>query len=187
MKYLIFISLMYTVTAFADVQNISLSSANYKEAAAAQQYLRFDMKSTKAGLITTSFTGFVKKANVSFQDEANAFSNVTVSFNSEDMDTDVDGRNEKMWGKCLDSKKHPQIVVRIAKIEKNKTPQTIPAVIQLLGHEHTFQIQVSKVDEKVIEGTAVLGLKELGIPDPSIFIASVKNEVSVSFHFEREK
>ncbi len=187
MKYLFLICLLATLPVQAELQNLKLNSNSYDEAKAAAQFLRFDMKSTKAGLLTTSFTGFVKKAEVTFQESATAYTDIVMSFEGADMDTDVSGRNQKMWDKCLDVKNHPKVVVKVARIEKGQTPQRVLAVIHILGQDHTFTMNVVRSDDRSLGGEAVLSLKELKIPDPSIFIASVSDEIRVSFQFKKEK
>ena len=52
----------------------------------------------------------------------------------------------------------------------------------------TVTIKIEKNNEGfVVSGTAFVGLLELGLPDPSIMIAKVKDEIALKFSVQLKK
>lgn len=167
-----------------DLQNLKFQSEDFDHAAKAESYLRFDMKSTKMGLLTTSFSGYVKSFDLSYKQEADAFQNVTIRFQAQSLDTDVGARNTKMWELCFDYKTHPEIILSFPGPIRMSDNQAL-GTIRVRGVEKPIQISFRTVREnnivQSIEGTAMLSLKGLELPDPSILVAKVKDEIQVSF------
>ncbi len=168
--------------------DFQFSAANYKEAQKSPTYLRFDMKSTKLGFITTSFTGFVKKFTAHATNQEQKFADLKIEFNANDLDTDVNGRNEKMYDLCLNAKEHPLIDV----VLKGPLPTT-GEWAELAGQVHIknkekpilAKLKATNVDGRlIVDGNADLSIKELELPDPSIAIAKVDDKIKVTFHFE---
>jgi len=161
---------------------------NYEDVKKSSEYIKFEMDSTKLGIITTSFSGFVKDFAISFNKEGNILRDLKVVFEAKNMDTDIDARNEKMWNLCLDYKNFPKIMV----IFNNEIPMesndfvSIPATIKIRGMSKDFLVNIKthKVNNKlIVQGNSQLKLSELEIPDPSIFVASVSDLVKISFYF----
>lgn len=174
-----------SVTAWAGQQEFQ--TANYKEAKSAESYLRFDMASTKMGLVTTSFTGFVKKFSAQGEiKDQQLQSGARVEFQVQDMDTDINGRNEKMWEKCLDYKNHPQMKLVLSKsVPLNGEEMEVPALISLRGQEKPVNLKVKAVREEgkiIFDLRGEISLKAFEIPDPSIFVASVRDKVEIKGH-----
>lgn len=154
----------------------------YKAAEKADSFIRFDMKSSKIGLFTTSFTGFVKRFNIEYEESKDKFSNIIIRFNVTDIDTDTSGRNEKLWTYCLDKDNHPIITVSLPIIKKSESSQNVSGKLNLRGEEHDINLSITSASDKSIVGSAELSLKTLKIPDPSILVAHVKDEIKISFH-----
>lgn len=172
----------------ATANDFNFEVPKYKDAENNKTFIRFDMKSTKFGLVTTSFTGFVKKFSAHADVAENELKNVKLDFMAEALDTDVGGRNDKMLDLCLDAKKHPQINVQLEKsIPLTGETLAIPAKLNLRGYEKPITVSAfaKKTDSGyTVDGETELSIKELEIPDPSIAIASVKDQIKVKFHFE---
>jgi hypothetical protein len=152
---------------------------DFDKAKSAESFIRFDMESTKIGLFTTGFSGVVKKFTIN-RDQA-----TTLTFKVVDMDTDIDSRNDKMWEQSFDYKNHPEI-----KVEIQDAPvvgeNTMKAKIYLRGYTKEFPLKVlvTKTENGLLaKGSAVLKISELEIPDPSIAIAKVRDEINLEFSF----
>lgn len=166
----------------------SFENASYNDAKKAESFIRFDMASTKLGLITTSFDGFIKRFNLQGTiEQEKVASDASIEFDVVEIDTDTSARNEKMWNHCLDMKNHPKIRITLKKeIVLGKENEVIPAVISLRGTEKP--ISLSARGKRTPQGvefdfTGDLSLKGLAIPDPSILVATVRDSIKVTGHF----
>jgi len=183
MKYTILMLFLFVFSSsFINGKTFKYEYSDFYKAKVAKSFIRFDMKSTKAGLITTPFFGVVKKFELNTTDNKK----LSVKFFVKEMDTDVNDRNKKMFDLCLDYQKYKTIEVRTLK-EIKEGPNIVPGTIMIRGKLHKIELNLflkNRDDKKVISGKTKVDLKELGIPDPSIWIASVDNLVEVSFSFE---
>lgn len=181
---LLSLSLLVSFSVFAGNVNKGFSSKTYEDAESSEHYIRFDMKSTKAGMFTTSFTGFVKDFTVSTHKKADMLSGGIIKFKVLSLDTDSDSRDEKMHNKCFSHTQFPELIVKFKDSIKFNSEVDINGTINVRGKDKPIKIHV-KVDKKgdVIQilGTAKVKLTELEIPDPSIFIATVTDEVVLLF------
>lgn len=164
------------------------SYASYKEAKGAPSFLRFDMESTKMGLLTTSFDGAIKRFSLHGDLTPDSLQQgARIEFAVNDIDTDNGSRNDKMWNHCLNGKTHPHLKITLGgALPLNGEKVTIPAVLSLRGYEKP--ITLSSRGQKTAKGvefdfSATLSIKDLEIPDPSIVIASVRDTIEVTGHF----
>ncbi len=185
MKFFIILLLCLGFSNHTFAKTLTLQNSSYEIAEKSANFIRFDMKSTKIGLITTSFTGFVKNAKIDYEESPTAYKNIAVSFLGRDLDTNISGRNEKMWSLCLETEKHSQIVLKIPEISKVTAPFKVAAEITVRGKTYPIQIEVGEVSEQIISGQADLSLKGLDIPDPSILVAKVKDLIQIRFHLSQ--
>ncbi len=166
---------------------------SYEKAKQASSFLKFDMKSTKIGIITTSFDGYVKNFKISGRFEKGLVHHGQIEFDVKQMDTDSDGRNEKMYNKCLDftNKKHSKIVVRLVDaFDISKVSQKLRGILRIRGKNKKIMVdfQLKKDKENyILTGNSDLSIKALDIPDPSIIVASVNDKIKVSFKFILQK
>jgi hypothetical protein len=175
-----------------------VSLDTYAKAEQHEEKITFSLKSTKLGFITTDVKGVVRQFSVKglWNIKKDEIFQVKTSFQVKDMDTDNEGRNDKMWNKCLSWETFPQIDLMIAGpiLLSQEEELTTSGVIFLLGKEYPFKttVQVTKVDgsqptQWLIEGKSQLSLKDLHIPDPSIFIARVHDDVLVEWKIMLKK
>jgi len=75
--FVLFIGLQPTLSR---AESYNFSSENYEEAKKAESNIKFDMASTKVGLFTSHFTGFVKKFSVSGEKHGNSIHNTSIEF-----------------------------------------------------------------------------------------------------------
>lgn len=171
----------------ADTKEFSFP--NYDQASQATNFVRFDMASTKFGVLTTFFTGFIRnfKIDGTIKDTA-IVPGASIEFLVTDLDTDVDGRNEKMWEDTLDSKQNPKVLLTLEKaVPLNQGSIDIPAVLKIRGQDHplTLKVKASLTNGNLI--VDILGeasIKALLLPDPSILIATVRDRIDIKSHFE---
>ncbi len=188
MKQFTFLTLLLILFAskFATAESLTFSYKSYKEAKSAENFISFEMSSTKFGIITTSFTSYVKEFSADYEPHQNGFKNVQVKLKPTDIDTDINARNEKMNEVCFESSKYQEIIVKIPVLPTGD--QTVDATLELRGESFPVKVEthVTK-DQKndLVRGNATLSLKELKIPDPSIAIAKVKDEVKVKFQITK--
>lgn len=158
-------------------KEITINNESFSDALGARTKIFFEMESTKAGFITTSFTGVVKKGAITFEESVNTYSNILVKFKVKDLDTDVDARNDKMYNLCFESEKYPEIEVSFDLIPA--VGNQAVGVIRLRGESFPISINYS-IDKNILKFDSKLSLKDLKIPDPSIFIAKVKDTIKLN-------
>lgn len=187
MKFLL-LALLFSTSVFAKSYNQTFSNDDFYKAKTGTSFLRFDMKSTKMGMITTDFYGVAKKFAVSFDLRKKTIKNAVVSFKVADLDTDVNDRNKKMYNLCFEKNKYPHLIVTLnnsIRIGKNK--KTIPATMNVRGKNKAINVLIETVKKGkrlIVTGVSQVSLKELEIPDPSIWIAKVDDKVELKFNFE---
>ncbi len=172
------------------VQAKDLKFKNFDEAKKSKEYLFFESESTKLGLITTSFEGYPKEFQVQIIKDSNFINNVVITVNSNSLDTDSDSRNEKMYTLCLESKKFNKITFtsnqriplkeHVGKFQGNLTIRDKTLM-------KTIKYKIYKKEKSFyIKGSSSFSLKEYGIPDPSISVASVRDTFDVKFDLKIE-
>lgn len=182
MKHLVFFLATLILSTGARADEITIRAADYDAAEAAPTYFKFVGHSKKLGLIGTSFSGFAKAATVTYQKQAKALSGITLKIEVAGLDTDNKSRNEKMWDTCLDREKFPEIVVRLqGAVDPERERQEIPAEMAVRGKTVPLMLVLEKKGEGDFVGTSSFKLTEAGIPDPSILVASVKDEFEIEF------
>lgn len=164
-------------------ESYNFTSENYEEAKKAESNIKFDMASTKVGLFTSHFTGFVKKFSVSGDKNGNSIHNAAIEFDVKELDTDIDGRNEKMWDLCLDASNHPKVQIKLSQpIEIGAEEREIPGIINVRGQDYPLTLKIKVDSNMIVDIKGQISIKELKIPDPSIAIASVRDSIDISAH-----
>lgn len=183
LKVSVLVLVMLLSTLLLAKEEKSIVYENYDKAMKGEEYLRFDMESTKAGLLTTGFTSVVKKFSVAYDRAEDLISGGEVHFKVDEMDTDVGARNEKMKEVCLGMDKHPEIkVIFLGQIPLGSSEQKAKMIIRGKEKEITVKVNVEKVGNAYkLEGSSKVTLSGLEIPDPSIWIAKVRDLVDITF------
>lgn len=147
-------------------------------------YLRFGLESTKAGLITTDVEGHVSEFVLSYELDDFQVRDINLSFLARHMQTGSRGRDDKMWSYCLDAEHHPRIEVQIPG-PLGPTPKgPVKARMNVRGKWHPIVVELSTTrssSRTLVRGRAKVSLSELGIPDPSIWVAKVDDQVEIDF------
>ncbi len=171
----------------SDATTYNFTSENYKAAEKADSHLRFVMRSTKLGIFKSHFNGYVKTFEVQGNVKKNTIeAGALVTFQAKDIDTDIEGRNEKMWDQCLDIKNHPVIQIKLNEsINLSESFNTVRATIRVRGEDFPIHLEVKATQADKIITVDIKGeisLEALKIPDPSIAVASVSDTVEIEAH-----
>lgn len=173
------------VNSFAE--DLHLNYKTYGEAKKSASYIKFQSESTKLGLLTTSFDGFVKNIKLHYVIDGNVIKNLDAVLAGDSLDTDVNARNDKLYKEILDVEKFPSILVSVAgPVQLKEGDQSVEMIFQIKDKKITKRVAFSltKNDKHfLVKGHTALGLKEMGLPDPSIAIAKVRDEFDFDFAF----
>ena len=188
MRFILLIFLSLHLPTWADT--LEVKNQTFAEAKMNRDFVRFDMASTKIGLFTSHFSGFVRNFKLEYQVGDHEVHDIKIQFLASDMDTDNGSRNAKMRAKCLNEKDFPQMEVQISQLLKVvEGEQKVAGVLLVRGQKKPIEMSISMHKESDsawdIEGTSDLSLKDLEIPDPSISIASVDDHVRIHFRMLR--
>jgi len=151
---------------------------NFEESESSRDYLKFIGSSTKFKIITTKFEGYAKEFTVTYDKKGANISNVVISITANQLDTDSSSRNEKMFSKCLEIDKYPNITGKLDKtilIGNNASGEaeislTIKDKVLVRNLKYNF---LEKDGKFQIHFTTDFSFIEAGIADPSIVIAKV--------------
>lgn len=158
---------------------------SYDEAKASAEYIKLEGESTKFGLVTTSFDGFAKSFELNLVKNNNFVKKIEVHIDSPSIDTDNNARNKKMYEKTLSISQYPKIIFKTeSPIDLNLSTFSIPGKLKVRDTEKEVILKgkiINKESGKIIEGEASVSLQEFNIPDPSIFIAKVRDRLDLKF------
>lgn len=185
-RFIPFIFLLCLSTFSLKASEIVVHSNSYKEAKANEQYLKFQNTSTKFGFITTDFDGYAKEFKITYDLAGDRLSNLEVTLPIKSLDTDVGSRDEKMHTTIMDAEKYPNLTASFTgPVNLLEETQSIDMTFTIKDKKITRPVSfiVNKKTGKIqIKGTAQLGLKDMGLPDPSIAIAKVRDLFDIEFN-----
>lgn len=158
---------------------------SYEEAKKAPQFIKFEGKSTKLGLITTGFDGYAKVVKIVYNLSVLELSQLDATILVKGLDTDLGARNDKMMNEVFEKDKYPEVKVNLVKkITLKPGTQTVDMNFTIKEKQiiKAVTINIEKRDNKLlVTGATTMGLKELGLPDPSIAIAKVRDSIDLHF------
>jgi len=173
---------------WARAHTINYSFSSFDEAKTSPNFIQFKMASTKVGLFTSHFDGYAKKFSINYELEGGSVKTARITLPIEQFDTDDDGRNETMRGDCLNAKKFPDVTILIADpIPLDGKEHPITAIMNLRGYDKPILINVKAVrDGRKIKAeiTGQISLKNLEIPDPSILVAKLRDQIDLKAQLE---
>ena len=161
------------------------NSPSFEQASESQNFLKFQIESTKVGLFTSKVDGYVKEFKAQYDWKDRQIHNAKISFKVKSLDTD--SRNEKMWDLFLDYKKSPALVVTLKETIKLGTHK-YKASMNVRGKEKDIILSIQAYLEKdmlFINGKALTGFSLLEMPDPSIAVASVADGIKLEFSLKK--
>tara|TARA_R110002072_G_scaffold534_6_gene3945 strand:+ start:122945 stop:123484 length:540 start_codon:yes stop_codon:yes gene_type:complete len=166
----------------------AITYSNFEEAKAAPTQLKFIVESTKAGIFSSDVDGYVKSFSYSYNfDKKNMIMrNMEIKFKAQSMDTDGESRDEKLHNLCMSYKEYPEVIVKVQGplFLKDAKSRTYSGVAIVRGKEKNFKITISQKLENgqlKVTGNTSWSLKEMEIPDPSIAIAKLSDEIRIQF------
>lgn len=176
--------LLYALLSFSQAAELKISQPSYESAEKAASYFKFTGHSRKLGIIGTSFEGYAKEATLSFERKGDKLQGIRLAIPAAKIDTDNDSRNEKMWDVCLSAKDFPEVKIHVKDpVDTKKDSQAVAAEMEVRGKAVPLEIRVEK-SGALFKGSSAFKLSEAGIPDPSIAIASVKDEFELEFQVD---
>lgn len=180
-----FLVLFLTVNLSLSAEEIHYQFKDYKDAKKSENFITFESTSTKFGVMTSSFDGYAKDIVIKYHLNGKTIEHLETIIDSKSLDTDVDSRNQKMYASILEADKYPQIKIVInEKIllseGENQTEMIFYIKDKQVIKRVNYFVEV-KNGKFFISGKTSLGLKELGLPDPSIIIAKVRDLFDLKF------
>ena len=163
-----------------------VSFSNFEEASKAA-HLTWIVESTKVGLFSSDVYGYV--LNYSYKaelDEDNKIlRNMTLSFPINAMNSDSESRDGKLHTLCMGMPQYKEIVVTIPGpiFLKDHKKRSYTGTVNIRGKNKEFRINFQpKLDEKgfSLVGESEWSLKAIEIPDPSIAVAKLSDEIRLN-------
>lgn len=168
-----------------------VTSADWETAQLADSTFKFTTRVTKFGFLTSEVDGYVKdfEYTADYDPKKKKISKMVIRFPVISMDANGRQQNGRLHRYCLDSDNHPVLVIKIINSLPLNRIHTHPlkGVATIRGKDKDFSINVATRTQNnvmLIEGQGVWGFSEMGIPDPSILIASVFPEISISIKLQ---
>ena len=182
---LFLITILFCASAFAGEFSKDFSFKDFNEAKGADSYLKFTVESTKVGLFSSDVDGYVMSFKAVASENKNELKKLVVSFPANSMNTDHESRDEKLHNLCMGAQDFPEIKVSIeGPLKVTGEKQVVDATFNIRGKNKTSPISlIIKREGKQIyaEGKTVLSLKEMEIPDPSIAVAKLSDDIRIEF------
>lgn len=188
---LFLITIVFCFSAFAGEFSKDFSFKDFNQAKGADSYLKFTVESTKVGLFSSDVDGYVLNYKATVSENKNELRKLLVSFPAKSMNTDHESRDEKLHNLCMGANDFPEIKVSInGPLSVNGEKQVVDALFTIRGKNKTSPISlILKREGKHIyaEGKTVLSLKEMEIPDPSIAVAKLSDDIRIEFKLDVEE
>lgn len=170
---------------------MNIHASSYEEAKNNQNFLKFQSTSTKLGLITTSFDGYAKNFKVSYDEKGEVLSGLEVNLFVKSFDTDIKLRDEKIQTTIMEAEKFPILkAIFSGPIHLMPGDQNINMTFTIKDKNITRPVAlhfIQKEGKWLITGKTQIGLQEMGLPDPSIAIAKVRDLFDIEFSLLLEK
>lgn len=157
---------------------------NFEAAKDSTHSIRFEVFSTKVGLFTTRVPGYVLQANAAAKRAGTALTEMKIVMQANSFNTDSEARDEKLHQLCLETKTYPLIEVNLPGPAQIGSEGTYAATMMIRGKTKPIQVKMKLSEHDGVvyaSGEALLGVKELEIPDPSIAIATLENKINIIF------
>ncbi len=187
MKDIIFI-LFFSLCQFTFAAPIEreVNFKNFEDAEKAA-HLTWIVESTKVGLFSSDVYGYVLSYKYSADfDKANMIlREMTLKFPITAMNSDSESRDEKLHNKCMGAKEFKEIIVKLKGpiFLKEKRERTYEGTVFIRGKEKPFRISFAPNTENnqfTLKGKSTWSLKAMEIPDPSISVAKLSDEIRLN-------
>lgn len=157
-----------------------------------QSYLKFMVKNTKVGLITSEVEGVVTDFSWkgTLDTKNKILREIELSLQVGSMTTNHEERDEKLQSFCLNKDKYPLIKLKLKGpiFLNGARKQVLNGSAFIRGVEKPISLELfsrSKGSQNnqtfEVYGETLWSFKEMEIPDPSILVAKLSDEIKVSF------
>jgi hypothetical protein len=185
-KLVITIFLLFNFQVTAKLISGEVKRSSFEDAKGSPSYLKFILKTTKVFLLKSDVDGYVKKFKYTFDynEENNIIRNMKIVLQTVSMDTDNDDRNTKLHNLCMSYKEYPLVSVKIrGPVFLNESRERgYPGKVVIRGENKNVSVKLKhsiKNGSLMITGMSLWSLKEMDIPDPSILLAKLADEVQI--------
>ena len=190
-RFLPYIFMLFFTIFPLHAYEMNIHASSYEEAKNNQNFLKFQSTSTKLGLITTSFDGYAKNFKVSYDEKGEVLSGLEVNLFVKSFDTDIKLRDEKIHTTIMEAEKFPILkAIFSGPIHLMPGDQNINMTFTIKDKNITRPVAlhfIQKEGKWLITGKTQIGLQEMGLPDPSIAIAKVRDLFDIEFSLLLEK
>jgi polyisoprenoid-binding protein YceI len=161
------------------------SFSNFELAQKDSNQLKFTIESTKVGLFSSDVDGYALKFSARAQINNEVLSNMEIKIPSASLNTDSDSRDEKLHDHCLSIKRYPDIKIQLKgtyDLSKGGA-KTLPGTVFIRGNERVVNVELessSNGDFIMVQAKSVWMFSKMNIPDPSIAIAKVSDEIKIN-------
>lgn len=159
------------------------------EEAEKSAHLTWIVESTKVGLFSSDVYGYV--LNYKYTGEHNkkdqTLNNLVLSFPIEAMNSDSESRDEKLHTLCMGRPTYNEIKVVIpGPIDLQEEGELFyKGKVMIRGKEKPFSLRASAKIESgklIFKGRSTWSLKKMEIPDPSIAVAKLSDDIRIHFN-----
>ncbi len=166
------------------------SFSNYDQAKGSDTQLKFTVVSTKVGLFSSEVDGYVKsfQYQANYDDKNQILRDMVIRFDPKMMDTDGESRDEKLHEKCMEANQYPEVkvVIKSGAFLQEAREHTYSSVVYLRGKEFEVPVKMKAIFDKdsqqiIVVGSSQWSVQSMGIPDPSIAVAKLSDEIDIHF------
>lgn len=174
-----------TSLSFGQVKiNQKFSFDSFEKAKKASNKLKFTVVSTKVGLFSSDVDGYALQFDTIAEMNDKTVKGMAIRIPSAQLNTDSGSRDDKLHELCLSAKKYPEIIVKINGEYDYTTgkAQKLPATVNIRGKEKPTTVEIeasSNGDFLLVEAKSIWKLSEMEIPDPSIAVAKLSDEIKI--------
>lgn len=152
-------------------------------------HLTWIVESTKVGLFSSDVYGYVLSYKYSGEhnEKDQTLKNLVLSFPIEAMNSDSESRDEKLHTLCMGRPTYDEIKVVIpGPIDLQEEGELFyKGKVMIRGKEKPFGLKASAIIENgklTFKGKSTWSLKKMEIPDPSIAVAKLSDEIRIRFN-----
>lgn len=168
---------------FAKQISREVNFSSFEEAAKAA-HLTWIVESTKVGLFSSDVSGYVLnyRYQADYDEDNKILRNMVLSFPISAMNSDSESRDEKLHKLCMGAPDFKEIVVTIAGpiFLKDYKRRNYSGIVNIRGKNKDFVISFKPTFEQqhfTLRGESEWSLKKMEIPDPSIAVAKLSDEI----------
>lgn len=167
-----------------------VSFTNYGDAEK-RAHLTWIVESTKVGLFSSDVYGYVLNYRYSadYNPENGILRNMEISFPIKAMNSDNESRDEKLHTKCMGFPEYENITVKVSGplFLTDKKERSYQGIALIRGKEQPFTINMTANENTQIinvKGSTIWSLKKMKIPDPSIAVAKLSDDIRLNISLE---